>query len=102
MAMLLMAMLLLMMIMMVVVVLASRKKTTPQIPHAPFPASGQLELLKLSFFPAVFAAAPNVGVLDSVLDGNQPECGNEGGWALEYAGAVRNILCTSRPSGIIT
>ena len=55
--------------------------------------AGQLELLKLSFFPAIFAAAPSTGVLDSALEEKSFESANEGGWALEYAGCVRNMLC---------
>ena len=55
---------------------------------SPSPA-GQIELLKLSFFPAVFAAAPGMGG-----EGGEGQGEGEGGgdWALEYAGAVRNML----------
>ena len=58
----------------------------------PPPSSpGQLELLKLSFFPAIFASAPSVGVLANAdSDSLSGSCGS--GWALEYAGAVRNML----------
>jgi hypothetical protein len=58
----------------------------------PPPSSpGQLELLKLSFFPAIFASAPSVGVLaNAESDYLAGSCGS--GWALEYAGAVRNML----------
>ncbi len=60
------------------------------------PLSGQLELLKLSFFPAVFAAAPGLGALESALEGREEQtsavtCGED--WAVEYAGVVRNMLC---------
>jgi hypothetical protein len=56
---------------------------------------GQLELLKLSFFPAVFVAAPGLGIIDSMLDGTgDPAVAAPRGddWAVEYAGMVRNML----------
>jgi hypothetical protein len=60
-------------------------------PTGPLSSPGQLELLKLSFFPAIFASAPSVGVLaNAESDSLAGSCGS--GWALEYAGAVRNML----------
>jgi hypothetical protein len=59
---------------------------------------GQLELLNLSFFPAVFAAAPGLGVLESVLEGREEQ--RPAGWceedySVEFAGMVRNMLCAT-------
>jgi hypothetical protein len=52
---------------------------------------GQLELLKLSFFPAIFTAAPVVAEYHSE-EAEAFTRKENGKWALEYAGCVRNML----------